>query len=100
MINEGAITEVVKKHIFGSLMLQCVSYVTVCFFFCVCDCSLGQFYCTPCAKHFSDDQALTAHYKAKAHKRRLKDVAQVKYTQEEAERAAGKTKEILPPVRR
>jgi hypothetical protein len=28
----------------------------------------------------------------------LKDVAQEQYTQAEAERAAGKTKEILPPV--
>mmetsp|Transcript_113 Transcript_113/g.214 ORF Transcript_113/g.214 Transcript_113/m.214 type:complete len:119 (-) Transcript_113:359-715(-) len=61
---------------------------------------LGQFYCTPCAKHFSDEQALEAHYKAKAHKRRLKDVAEQKYTHEEAERGAGRSKEVLPPVSR
>lgn len=61
---------------------------------------LGQFYCTPCAKHFGDEQALNSHFKAKAHKRRLKDVAEEQYTKEEAERGAGKTKEVLPPVQR
>jgi hypothetical protein len=35
---------------------------------------------------------------SKIHKRRLKDVAQEQYTQEEADRAAGKTKEILPKI--
>lgn len=59
---------------------------------------LGQFYCTPCARHFIDNQALEEHMSSKVHKRRLKDVAQEQYTQGEAEAAAGKTVEILPSV--
>jgi bud site selection protein 20 len=59
---------------------------------------LGLFYCTPCARHFIDSQALEEHMSSKVHKRRLKDVAQEQYTQAEADAAAGKTKEILPPV--
>jgi len=34
----------------------------------------------------------------KVHKRRLKDVAQKQYSQEEADAAVGKTKEKLPPA--
>eukprot|EP01039_Chlorochromonas_danica_P009819 gene9819-10861_t len=59
---------------------------------------LGRFYCTPCARHFADQETLDVHCKSKVHKRRLKDVAQEQYTHEEAERAAGKTKEVLPPA--
>lgn len=61
---------------------------------------LGQFYCTPCAKHFSDEQAQGAHYQSKAHKRRLKDVAEKQYSQDEANLGAGRSKEVLPPVSR
>ena len=60
---------------------------------------LGQFYCLQCAKHFADKLTLDQHKKSKPHKRRVKDVAQTKYTQEEADRAAGKTKELLPKLR-
>jgi bud site selection protein 20 len=59
---------------------------------------LGQHYCTECAKHFSDERTLQVHKKTKDHKRRLKDTAQKQYTQDEADSAAGRTKEILPPA--
>lgn len=81
---------------------------------------LGQFYCTPCARHFCDEKTLLDHEKSKVHKRRyifnvffisleffkflfvylyrLKDVAQPQYSQVEAELAAGKTVEYLPPA--
>jgi hypothetical protein len=59
---------------------------------------LGQFYCICCARHFQDEVTLSAHNKSKDHKRRLKDVAQQKYTQAEADWAAGKSREILPSV--
>lgn len=59
---------------------------------------LGQFYCTVCARHFSNDDTLEVHKKTKDHKRRLKDVAQKQYSQKEAEWASGKSKEILPPA--
>jgi len=59
---------------------------------------LGQFYCTPCARHFADQTTLDTHKRTKVHKRRLKDVAQEQYTQAEADAAAGKTKEVLPPA--
>ena len=49
---------------------------------------LGQFYCTPCARHFADQTTLDTHCTSKPHKRRLKDVAQEQYTQDEADRAA------------
>jgi hypothetical protein len=59
---------------------------------------MGQFYCTQCARHFGNQQALDAHLATKVHKRRLKDLAQEQYTQEEADRGVGMTKEILPPA--
>jgi hypothetical protein len=76
---------------------------------------LGQFYCTPCARHFVNLEALLKHEISKVHKRRcflqlknaiflmksfyrLKDVAQEQYTQKEAELAAGKSTELLPPA--
>lgn len=31
---------------------------------------LGQFYCTPCARHFMDESTLNIHLKTKVHKRR------------------------------
>ncbi|CAM9410860.1 unnamed protein product [Choristocarpus tenellus] len=58
----------------------------------------GQFYCTPCARHFSEQEPLDRHVKSKVHKRRMKDVAQEQYTQEEAERGAGMVKEVYPPA--
>mmetsp|Transcript_5066 Transcript_5066/g.7741 ORF Transcript_5066/g.7741 Transcript_5066/m.7741 type:complete len:120 (+) Transcript_5066:85-444(+) len=59
---------------------------------------LGQYYCTPCGRHFIDQKTLDSHCQSKLHKRRLKDVAQKQYTKAEAEWASGKTKEILPPA--
>ena len=59
---------------------------------------LGQFYCIHCARHFSDLVSLERHKDTKAHKRRLKDVKQEKYTQDEADFGAGKSKEVLPSV--
>lgn len=58
----------------------------------------GQFYCTPCGRHFMDQSALDTHLKTRAHKRRLQDLAQEQYTQAEAELAAGRGKEVLPPA--
>ncbi|OWZ18005.1 hypothetical protein PHMEG_0007977 [Phytophthora megakarya] len=51
---------------------------------------LGQFYCTPCGRHFIDAKTRDVHLKTKVHKRRLKDVAQKQYTQNEAMQGAGK----------
>ena len=79
---------------------------------------LGQFYCTPCARHFANDVTFAKHTSSKLHKRRfifylfsfktwwsdvkylnrLKDVTRPGYSQLDAELAAGKTKEILPPA--
>jgi hypothetical protein len=43
-------------------------------------------------------EALDAHKKSRAYKRRLKDLAQPQYNKEVAEWGAGKTKEVLPPA--
>ena len=59
---------------------------------------LGQHYCVPCGRHFSDENTLQIHQNTKDHKRRLKDLSQPQYTQTEAEFGARKTKEILPPA--
>eukprot|EP01035_Chromulina_nebulosa_P020947 gene20947-27150_t len=59
---------------------------------------LGQHYCVTCARHFLDEKTLNIHITTKAHKRRLKDVADKQYTQTEADVAAGKSIEILPPA--
>mmetsp|Transcript_24238 Transcript_24238/g.34749 ORF Transcript_24238/g.34749 Transcript_24238/m.34749 type:complete len:137 (-) Transcript_24238:1229-1639(-) len=59
---------------------------------------LGQYYCTPCARHFANEVTLAKHAESKLHKRRLKDVTRPGYSQLDAELAAGKTKEILPPA--
>lgn len=49
----------------------------------------AQFYCLHCAKYFISQRALDDHFKTKIHKRRLKDLKDEPYTQEEADRAAG-----------
>jgi hypothetical protein len=33
--------------------------------------SLGQYYCTPCGRHFIDEKTRDVHLKTKVHKRRL-----------------------------
>ncbi|KAG7883248.1 hypothetical protein KL937_000421 [Ogataea polymorpha] len=50
---------------------------------------LGQYYCIHCAKYFLDNKALGAHLKGKVHKRRVKNLSKLPYTQLEAEAAAG-----------
>lgn len=49
----------------------------------------AQHYCLHCARYFIDQRSLTEHFKSKVHKRRLKQLSEEPYTQEEAERAAG-----------
>ncbi|GCC35643.1 hypothetical protein chiPu_0014130 [Chiloscyllium punctatum] len=49
----------------------------------------AQFYCLHCARYFIDQRSLKEHFKTKVHKRRLKQLSEEPYTQEEAERAAG-----------
>mmetsp|Transcript_39135 Transcript_39135/g.122414 ORF Transcript_39135/g.122414 Transcript_39135/m.122414 type:complete len:88 (+) Transcript_39135:393-656(+) len=56
----------------------------------------GQFFCTPCSRHFINSEAYAVHCRSRPHKRRLKDVAQEQYTQAEADLGAGRTKEVLP----
>mmetsp|Transcript_37912 Transcript_37912/g.121635 ORF Transcript_37912/g.121635 Transcript_37912/m.121635 type:complete len:125 (-) Transcript_37912:1171-1545(-) len=60
----------------------------------------GQFYCVETGKHFVDQGALDAHRKSRAFRRRVKELREdTKYTQAEAEGAAGMTKERLPKIR-
>ena len=61
---------------------------------------LGQFYCTPCARHFIDGYTKDKHIASKLHKRRMKDVAQKQYTMNEAEMGSGKTIEKYIPIDR
>ncbi|KAM3934881.1 zinc finger protein 593 [Leptodactylus fuscus] len=49
----------------------------------------AQHYCIHCARYFTDLKTLKEHFKTKVHKRRLKQLKDEPYTQEEAERAAG-----------
>ncbi|MBN3301942.1 zinc finger protein 593 [Amia ocellicauda] len=49
----------------------------------------AQNYCLHCARYFVDLKTLKDHFKTKIHKRRLKQLREEPYTQEEAERAAG-----------
>jgi hypothetical protein len=59
----------------------------------------GQYYCVETAKHFIDATALQDHKKTKFYKRRVKELQQqTHHTHITAEWAAGRTKEILPPI--
>lgn len=59
----------------------------------------GQFYCAETGKHFIDAKALEDHKKTKFYKRRVKELEKgERYTQDVAEWAAGRTKEVLPPA--
>lgn len=49
----------------------------------------AQHYCLHCARYFVDLKTLKEHFKTKVHKKRLKQLKDEPYTQEEAERAAG-----------
>ncbi|WBW73330.1 zinc finger ribosome biogenesis protein Bud20 [Schizosaccharomyces osmophilus] len=46
---------------------------------------LGQHYCVECARHFATDEAMRLHKRTKVHRRRLKDLKEPAYSQEEAE---------------
>lgn len=50
---------------------------------------LGQHYCIHCAKYCETAIALKTHLKSKVHKRRVKDLKGVPYTQDVANAAAG-----------
>ncbi|KAI8830629.1 zinc finger protein bud20 [Chytriomyces cf. hyalinus JEL632] len=50
---------------------------------------LGQFYCIHCAKYFISQPAMDVHLASKPHKKRVKVLKEVPYTQEEAEAAVG-----------
>ncbi|CCC72006.1 hypothetical protein NCAS_0J00260 [Naumovozyma castellii] len=50
---------------------------------------LGQHYCIHCAKYCETAIALKTHLKTKVHKRRVKELKGVPYTQEVADAAAG-----------
>lgn len=52
----------------------------------------GQFYCVECSRYFINKPSLDDHLKSKPHKKRLKELKETPYSQEEAERAAGMTK--------
>jgi len=57
----------------------------------------GQFYCVETGRHFTDQHALDEHKKSRFYKRRVKELKEEKqYTQDEANWAAGLTKEELP----
>uniref|UniRef100_A0A7R9ZG46 C2H2-type domain-containing protein n=1 Tax=Pseudictyota dubia TaxID=2749911 RepID=A0A7R9ZG46_9STRA len=58
----------------------------------------GQFYCVETGKHFESAKALADHKKSRYYKRRCRELKEKKYTQGEAEWAAGMTKEVLPPA--
>ncbi len=49
----------------------------------------GHHYCVPCARHFIDAKVLELHMTSKPHKKRLKLIAEEKYTQKDADFAAG-----------
>ncbi|AQZ19130.1 BUD20 (YLR074C) [Zygosaccharomyces parabailii] len=50
---------------------------------------LGQHYCIHCAKYMESSIALKTHLKSKVHKRRVKELKSMPYTQEVADAANG-----------
>ncbi|KAK7416957.1 hypothetical protein QQX98_004868 [Neonectria punicea] len=50
---------------------------------------LGRNYCTECAKWFDTAPTLVAHRRGKPHKRRVKQLSEVPYSQKESEACAG-----------
>ena len=56
----------------------------------------GQFYVWETGKHFVSLDAAQKHKKSRMFKRRLKELKEEQYTQESADLASGKTKEVLP----
>lgn len=49
----------------------------------------GHFFCLHCSRHFINSDALKVHNTTKAHKKRVKIVAEEQYTQKEADAGAG-----------
>ena len=59
----------------------------------------GQYYCVETARYFVSADALERHKRSKQFKQRVKELRnEAKYTQDDAEAALGKRKEVLPPV--
>ena len=58
----------------------------------------GQFYVWETGKHFIDADSVKKHKASRMFRRRLQELKQEQYTQEEADRGAGKSKEVLPPA--
>ncbi|KAF7242376.1 hypothetical protein EYD10_11209 [Varanus komodoensis] len=56
----------------------------------------AQHYCLHCARYFIDLKSMKDHFRSKVHKKRLKQLSEEPYTQEEAERAAGMGSYIPP----
>ncbi|XP_067316630.1 zinc finger protein 593 [Anolis sagrei] len=56
----------------------------------------AQNYCLHCARYFVDLKSMKDHFRSKVHKKRLKELSEEPYTQEEAERAAGMGSYIPP----
>jgi len=50
----------------------------------------GLHHCAPCSKFFESHQSLTHHQRSKPHKKRLRKLRDVPYTQTEAEAAIGR----------
>ncbi|KIY02935.1 uncharacterized protein Z520_01400 [Fonsecaea multimorphosa CBS 102226] len=50
---------------------------------------LGAFYCTECAKYFSDSHNLNEHRRGKNHKRRVRMLKEEAHTQRTADAAVG-----------
>lgn len=50
---------------------------------------LGMFPCVPCAQHFIRQDVLDGHVRSKQHKKRLRELKETPYSQEEANAAAG-----------
>ena len=57
----------------------------------------GLFYCIETGRHFANKDALDRHKKTTVFKKRLKKLREKKYTQEEADAAAGVMKEKYIP---
>lgn len=51
---------------------------------------LGQFYCAETDRHFISQEALDAHMRSKAYKKRCKELKETPYSHREAEAASGK----------
>lgn len=58
----------------------------------------GRFYCAETARHFISQAALDGHKKTKMFKKRCKELKIKPYTQEDADRAGGITKETYAPI--